>query len=126
MKSKIFWMLISGVLILSCGSLQAYAQEQTDVAEELPVPAVPAEDLTNYSYGTVVRASAQEIVLSEYDLATDGDVEVTYKIDPNVEMENIKAIEEVQPGDNVDLDYVEKDGVKTAVYIAREVLGEEG
>ena len=130
--------IVASVIMFNGGLVGVRAEDQAapppQQAEQAQVPApapaaAPAqadEDLTNYSYGTIVRASASEIVLSEYDLATDGDIEVTYKVDSKIEMENIKSLDEIKAGDNVDIDYVEKDGAKTAVYIAKEVLGEEG
>jgi len=77
-------------------------------------------DLTEYSYGTVVRVEAGNLVLSEYDIETDQDIEVSYVISDDIELENIDSMSDVKAGDDIDLDYIEKDGVKMAVYIAKE------
>ena len=83
------------------------------------------EKETDYSYGTVVRASAAELVVSEYDYETDQDVEVTYALDPAVQLDNVANVSEIQAGDGVDIDFVTKDGKKTALAVAVEKFTNE-
>lgn len=125
MKSKYLWIMAFCIIVLSGLPMGICAEEAAPDPAAEQVSDEPQEDLTNYAYGTVVKASASEIVLSEYDLATDGDIEVTYKVDSAAELENITAVDQIQIGDSIDIDYLEKDGVKTAVYIAKEEISED-
>ncbi len=102
-----------------------------------PAPSAPAatepsaeelgdeEDDINYSYGAVKSVAADHLVLTEYDYEKDADVDVTYSVDSNVELENVSAMAEIKAGDSVEIDYVEKDGKKVAVLISVEKPLEE-
>ncbi|PIU42466.1 MAG: hypothetical protein COS99_00005 [Candidatus Omnitrophica bacterium CG07_land_8_20_14_0_80_42_15] len=86
---------------------------------------IAQEEGTEYSYGTVSKMAADQIVVSEYDYDKDAEVEVTYLIDPKVELENVTAVGDIAVGDAVEIEYVAQDGKKTAKAIVVEKALEE-
>ena len=83
--------------------------------------AAAQDDDVQYSYGKVEKISGEAITLTEtyYDEETGGDIveTVTYMIVPEVELENVKALEEISAGNEVDIEYSETDGTKKVTYI---------
>lgn len=77
--------------------------------------------------GFVVKASPESITVKEisYDLDTDEQIteEVTYIVTPETETEAEGAVEDIEPGAEVGIEFIEVDGKKEAVYI--EVYTEE-
>lgn len=89
--------------------------------------AAPADDLNQfiYSYGTILKANAGEVVLQEYDYDSDVEKEVTYQVDPAVKLEGVKAVTDLVPDDVVEVYYLEQDGKKTAKIIRKEAVEED-
>lgn len=79
----------------------------------------PIEPLTDsqFTYGTVIAVDAATIKISEYDFETDTSEDVTYDVAPDVKCENVNSIKDVKEGDEVELEYVMKDGKRTAISI---------
>lgn len=75
------------------------------------------EKETEYSWGTVSSISSDQITVKEHDYASENEVEVTYTIDPKVELKNVNSLKDIAVGDSVDIDYVVKDGKKVAMII---------
>ena len=102
--------------------------------EALEAPAAVASDASdslvadiNYSYGIVTSVSPEEITLLEYDYDRDEEVQVTYKIDAQTELNNIGSVDKIAQNDEVEIYYVENGGIKLAQSIEKEdlILGEE-
>jgi len=91
------------------------AQAQAQVSVQAPVP--PAEEEPDYTFGTVKSVTADQIVILEFDYDSEKEVEAAYGIDPKAELGDVASVSEIQPGDEVDIDYVARDGKKTAVGI---------
>ena len=92
------------------------------------VVALPAEENLSqyvYSYGAVVKASEQEIILEEYDYDSDAEKQVTYQVDPAVKLEGIKAVTELAADDVIEIYSFDAGGVKTAKVIRKEAIEEE-
>ena len=89
-------------------------------AEEAAQPVPAAADETEFSYGTVKSVTADQIVVSEYDYDTDKDVDVTYSVPAGTKFENVATLAEIKVGDAVDIDFLTKDGQKTAAAITVE------
>lgn len=83
------------------------------------------EEETEYSWGTVSSVSSNQIVVSEYDYETDENSEVTYTLAPNTEFENVDSLKDIAVGDNVDIEYVVKNGKKVAKTITVEKSSSE-
>ena len=96
--------------ILACGLLAtagAGVSRGEEVAEE-----------PEYTFGTVKSVTAAQLVINEYDYDTGEEREATYAIDPAVELHNVAAVTEIAVGDEVDIDYLMKGNVKTAVVLS--------
>jgi hypothetical protein len=78
-----------------------------------------------YSYGAVLKVSAVEIVLQEYDYDSDVEKEVVYQIDSAVKLDGFKGISDLVPEDVVEVYYLEQDGKKIAKIIRREISASE-
>ncbi len=78
------------------------------------------EEEAVYGYGTVaeIRKENNEIVVKEYDWDNDEEIETTYIIHPDVELENSDAWKNIPEGSYIDLEYVtDAAGKKTITYI---------
>ncbi|MFH1845999.1 MAG: hypothetical protein ABH869_00360 [Candidatus Omnitrophota bacterium] len=74
------------------------------------------EDVSVAAYGTVVGVSMDSITIT--GLNETGDMnEVTYYFGPDTEMDNVNSADEIQIDDDVDIQYVEKNGDKVVTYI---------
>ncbi len=111
---KLFFVL-SLLLAFSLVSSQAML-----FAQDEPLAATtPTEPLTDsqFTYGTVISVDPAVIKISEYDFETDTSEDVTYDVSPDVKCENVNSIKDVKEGDEVELEYVIKDGKRTAISI---------
>ncbi|MDO8729752.1 MAG: hypothetical protein Q7J69_00990 [Candidatus Omnitrophota bacterium] len=99
------------------------------LAEETPAvpPAVEVEE-PEYAFGTAKSVEGDTLVINEFDYDTGEEKEATYWVDSKTEYDNVASLKEVAAGDEVDIDYLVKDGKKVAVAIsvAKPVEGEEG
>jgi hypothetical protein len=77
------------------------------------------------AFGSVVKASALEVVISQYNSEQETDQEVTYAVDPQTHLEGVTAAGELVAGEEVEILYEEVGGAKTARFISRELLPEE-
>ncbi len=86
----------------------AWAQDVEEVEE------------SEYSYGTVLQASADHLVVQEYDFETGATSEVAYRIDPRVMLHDVNTVTDIRSGDGVDIDYVVQSGQRIAKVISVE------
>ncbi len=99
-----------------------------DQAEPNPVPAnaaAPQENNdanTQWVWGevTAVDAAGKTLTLKYLDYETDQEKELSLIADESTSYENIKSLDEVQPKDNLSVDYIAKDGKNTAKSISLE------
>jgi hypothetical protein len=102
MKRHIIGAAVLALLFLMCyGSGVSLAEE-----EEL-----------EYSWGKVSSLSSNQIIIKEYDYESDEEADVTYAIDPKVEIKNVNSLEEITVGDNVGIDFVVRNNEKVARVI---------
>ena len=73
-----------------------------------------------YSFGVVVKVSAKQIVLREYDYEKDQEIEITYMINPETGLNGVASIDEIKANDNVEIYFQEREGQKIAEVIAKE------
>lgn len=115
-------------------SMQALAAESTSSQEVAVGPAAPAvvsapaaEEEPDYAFGTAKSVSGDTLVINEFDYDTGEEKEATYWADANTEYDNVASLKEIAAGDEVDIDYLVKDGKKMAVAIsvAKPLEGEE-
>ncbi len=75
----------------------------------------------NFSFGKVVKASDNELVVREpnWESETEEETEVSYVIDSSTTLENMKSISEVQAQDDVEIYFKDEGGKKKAVSVSK-------
>ncbi|MCB9799476.1 MAG: hypothetical protein H6757_01805 [Candidatus Omnitrophica bacterium] len=79
-----------------------------------------AEDDVLYSYGRVVSVSADQIVVAEYDYDADAEVNITYLIDPSVELTGVEKPDDLKADDEIEFDFVSMAKGSRIISISRE------
>ena len=59
--------------------------------------------------GIVNKISKSQLTLKEYDYEVEKEVDVTYDIDPKVELVGMKTLTDLAPGDEVEIQYLEEE-----------------
>ena len=77
------------------------------------------------AFGSVVKASGTEIVISQYNSEQEVDQEVTYAVDPQTHIEGATTAAEIAAGEEVEILYEEMDGGKIARFISKELLPDD-
>lgn len=104
-------------LLIGASGFKALAEEAVPPAPPAPVDVEQGEDL-EYTFGTVKSAGSDQIVISEFDYDTGEEKEATYAVDPQVELNNAKSLQEIAQGDEVDIDYRVEGDKKIAQVIS--------
>jgi len=68
--------------------------------------AVEAPTDSQFSYGTVLSATASSIKINEYDFETDTSEDVVYDVSAQTKLENVNSISDIMEGDEVEVEYV--------------------
>ena len=84
-----------------------------------------ATDEDKFSFGKIVSVGEGQITVKEYDFAKDADVETVYNLTSETELGNINAVKDLVVGDDVVLDYAEKDGKRMVTTLVKEEKGAE-
>ena len=77
------------------------------------------------AFGSVVKASETEIVISQYNSEQEMDQEVAYTVDPQTHLEGAATAAEIAAGEEVEILYEEMDGKKAARFISKELLPDD-
>ena len=133
MKSKgwfsAIWAL--GFIASTLGQVGAAASDAATATAVVPAaqPAAPpsSEPEPDYAFGTVKSVNGDQLVINEFDYDTGEEKEAVYGLDSKTEYDNVASAKEIAAGDEVDIDYLVKEGKKTAVAVsvAKPVEGEE-
>lgn len=85
------------------------------------------EEEEDYSWGIVSSVTSSQIIVKEYDYDQDKDLEVSYAMSPNVKFEGVASLKDIKPNDDIEIDYVVKDGKRLArvITVSREPEGAE-
>ena len=102
-------LLIAATLLVSLVGGISHGQEMEEM-----------EEVTRYSYGTVISVTANQIVLSEYDVDTEESMRVTYTINAQTRFQNFESVDELEEYDDVEVEYIEEGGRKIALIITKE------
>ncbi len=119
MRRKILFIGLGMFLLpmaVSARIIQAAEEAKTEAVEEADQTGVEWE----YSYGSVVSVAPDKIVVKEYDYDKDVEVEVTYLIESDIELQNVTSIDQIKAGDDIDLYFDSKDDKKIARIISVE------
>ncbi len=110
---KFIGRLCFGVILAGSFALSACAQD-TEGTMDLQA-----------AFGSAVKTSETEIVISQYNSEQEMDQEVTYTVDPQTHIEGAATVSEIAAGEEVEILYEETDGKKVARFISKELLPDE-
>ena len=102
-----------GIILAGGFALSAYAQD-TEGTKDLQA-----------AFGSAVKASETEIVISQYNSDQEIDQEVAYVVDPQTHIEGAANAGEIAAGEEVEILYEEMDGKKVARFISKELLPDD-
>ncbi len=110
---KVIGRVCFGIILAGGFALNARAQD-TEGTKDLQA-----------AFGSVVKASAAEIVISQYNSEQEMDQEVTYTVDPQTHIEGAASTAEIAAGEEVEILYEEMGGGKVARFISKELLPDD-
>jgi len=110
---KLIGRLCLGVILVGGFALSACAQD-TEGTKDLQA-----------AFGSVVKASETEMVISQYNSEQEMDQEMTYAVDPQTHLEGATTAAEIAAGEEVEILYEEMDGKKVARFISKELLPDD-
>lgn len=96
-----------------------------ELVTEESYPPCPAdrrdsENSERFTFGKVVQVLTKALLIREYDFARDADIEVRYELQRATEYGNLTPEQPLQAGDDVVLDYLERDGRRLVTTLVRE------
>lgn len=110
---KVIGRVCFGIILAGGFALNARAQD-TEGTKDLQA-----------AFGSVVKASATEIVISQYNNEQEIDQEVTYTVDPQTHIEGAASTAEIAAGEEVEILYEETGGSKVARFVSKELLPDD-
>ena len=126
---KTFFVLV----FMSCGFLifqsPVYSQENSDSSLTVPAASTDAaasEDEDKFAFGSVVSFSNGNITIKELDVSNSNDVEAVYTVNAETEFGDVDTAAHLKAGDNVVLDYIEKDGKRIITTLVKQDSQEMG
>lgn len=78
------------------------------------------QNITEYAFGTVNSISPNQVIISEYDYDNEVEKNGIYVITAETEYENASSHKDISEGDDLEIEYILKDGKNTAVLIVAE------
>ncbi|HLF18364.1 MAG TPA: DUF5666 domain-containing protein [Candidatus Omnitrophota bacterium] len=92
-----------------------------------PVMAQEVEEQWEFTFGKVASVSNDQITISEYNLESEQEADVTYAVNATTEFVNIEGLSALKPGDDIEIEFKEEEGQKVAMAVAKdeEVMMEE-
>lgn len=115
----------SGEQPIAARVMALQADDDAQAVAEMPLPVDPelaegSSDRELFSFGKVVALTPNSVTLRQYDFAMDADVEAPYQLQPDTEYGNVSAERPLQIGDDVVLDFLNKDGQQFVTTLVRE------
>src|SRR5262245_11236192 len=101
-------MLLCAILMFSSAPL-CFAQEMETMDEML-----------EFTFGTLVRVSNDEITILEYNFEQEKEMEQSYAVTPATEFINVENLAALKIGEEIEIEFKEKDGQKVAMAIAKD------
>lgn len=76
-----------------------------------------------FTFGKVISVNAARLTVKEYDFAKDFDVVTTYQVTQQTEFGNINKLADLQPGDDVVIDYLQEGRQRRVTTLVKEEKG---
>ena len=118
MKRALTLFTVAVFMLFGMAVGKVFAQDQK-ADEKAATQNEKKADESKYSIGTVVSATDKELKVSEYDFETDQDVEVVYQVNESTKKENFNALSELAQYDEVEIEYQDQGGTRTALHILK-------
>ena len=119
MGKRVLWGWILVVALSGLWNMTAgFAEEPITQKPQQPAAAIPDEEDLEYTFGTVKSVGTDQIVIMEFDYDSGQEKEMTYALDPKVQLNNAASLQEIKQGDEVDIDYRVQDDRKIAAVIS--------
>jgi hypothetical protein len=117
MKIKIS--VILALLVLVSVGLVLSEDSALPQATSVPVPQENSEANTQWVWGEVVNVDSpgKALTLKYLDYETDQEKELSLSVDDATIYQNFKSLDEIQPKNNLSVDYILKDGKNIAKSI---------
>jgi len=120
MKIKIAVILVLSILVSAGLALS----EDSTGTQATSVPALPesSDSGTQWVWGEVVNVDSlgKTFTLKYLDYETDQEKELSLAVDDVTSYQNFKSLDDIQPKDNLSIDYIVKDGKNIAKSISLE------
>lgn len=78
------------------------------------------DEMLEFTFGTLVRVSNEEITILEYNFEQEKETEQNYAITPATEYINVESLSALKIGEEIEIEFKEKDGQKVAMAIAKD------
>ncbi|MCX5681956.1 MAG: hypothetical protein NT079_06805 [Candidatus Omnitrophica bacterium] len=95
----------------------SFAQEAADTATEAEM---------YFASGSVVEATAAQIIISEYDFDAGQETKVSYEINAQTQLEGATGISEIKAGDDVEIEYQTVGDKKIATRVEKYAAEDTG
>jgi len=78
------------------------------------------DDMLEFTFGTLVRVSNDQITILEYNFDQEKETEQSYGVSSTTEFVNIENLAALKIGEEIEIEFKEKDGKKVAMAIAKD------
>jgi len=78
------------------------------------------DEMLEFTFGTLVRVSNEEITILEYNFEQEKEAEQTYVISSTTEFINVENLAALKIGEEIEIEFKEKDGQRVAMAIAKD------
>ncbi len=112
MKKGIVYLLFLGFFSLCFLATSSFAQDSMD--EETTI-----ETEMYFASGVVDSSSEGQIVILEYDFDAGQEVKVAYSLDAQTQFVGVSGYSDIQPGDDVEIEYQVTDDKNIAIRIEK-------
>ena len=121
----IMFILLSCVIFIAQNPARSQEISGVSLTASAAASGIAASDEEDrFSFGNVVSFSDGKLILKERDVEQGSDVESFYAVNTETEFDNISTAAQLKAGDNVVLDYIEKDGKRIVTTLVKQDLAE--
>jgi len=102
----------------------SFAQEATNTVTEAGNMTAENEDMAAetemyFASGSVVEATATEVIISEYDFDAGQETQVAYQINAQTQLEGVASAADIKAGDDIEIEYQLSGDQKIATRIEK-------
>jgi len=106
--------LVLGMMALIGGHL-AVAQEEQAMQDEQGT-----EDVYEFTFGKITKIGNNQVTIMEYNFEAEKEAEATYEVTSSTEMMNVDALSSLHTGDEIEIEFKDENGKRTAMSLAKD------